>query len=181
MSKNIITTIISFLLNYIKYFFLTGSVIFSLAVLLFVLLNLVPDFSFGFLQYFSFLNPDYGTGTFSMDISEVMEIFSLVSLIIMFTSYVFSFTLKKIFNSYIKFSLKLKILFLVVLITLAYLIAMILVTLYNALDNLFYYIFVVFYVANLISLVLYFLVDALLKKVTNFIKIQKNVPENYIS
>ena len=148
---------------------------------MFVLLNLVPDFSFGFLQYFSFLNPDYGTGTFSMDISEVMEIFSLVSLIIMFTSYVFSFTLKKIFNSYIKFSLKLKILFLVVLITLAYLIAMILVTLYNALDNLFYYIFVVFYVANLISLVLYFLVDALLKKVTNFIKIQKNVPENYIS
>jgi len=181
MSKDIITTIISFLLGYIKYFFLTGSVIFSLGVLLFVLINLMPDFSFEFLQYFSFLNFDYRTDTFSMGISEIMEIFTLVSFIIMFVSSVFNLMLKKIFNITHKFSLKLKIILLTSMITLVYVIAIMLITLSNTLDNLFYYIFAIFYVVNLTSLMLYFLVDTLLKKIINFIEIQNNVPKNYIA
>ena len=159
MSKNIITTIIPFLLGYIKYFFLTGSVIFSLAVLLFILLNLIPNFSFGFLSYFSFLNPTYKTGAFSLGIPEVMKIFSLVSLVITFASYILRFALKKIFNITFELSFKVKIFSFVAIITSAYAIAAILVTLDNALDSLFYYIFAVFYVFNLLSLMFYFCIS----------------------
>ena len=181
MSKKIIITILSFSLDYIKYFFLTGSVIPSLTILLFVLSSLRPAFSFGFLSYFSFLDPAYGTGTFSMSIPEVMKIFSLVSLVIMFASYILSFSLKKIFNTTFEFSLKLKTLSLVTIVSLIYVIATILVTLDNGLDTSFYYIFAVFYIVNLIALVFYFLVDAHLKTMTNFDQPQAVAPENYIS
>lgn len=182
MSKNIITTtIIPFLLNYLKYNFLTGSVVFSLAVLLFTLLNLMPNFSFGFLTYFSFLDPAYKTGTFSMRIPEVMKIFSLVSLVIMFASYILRFTLEKIFNRTFEFFLKLKIFFFVAIITLAYVISAILITLNNALDSSFYFIFAVFYVFNIISLVLYFLIGAFIEKVNNLLETHKDVPENYVT
>ena len=166
MNKNII--IISFFLSYIKYYFLTGSVICSLAVLLFVLLNLEPYFSFDFFSYFSLLDPAYSTGTFSMGIPEVMKIFSLMSLVIMLVSYVLRFASKKIFNITFEFSLRVKLLFFVTMITLTYIISFILIKLDNALDNSFYYVFVVFYVFNLVSLILYFLIDALMRRVNNF-------------
>ena len=170
-----------FLLGYIKYFFLTGSVIFSLSVLLFVVLNLAPNISFGFLSHLSFIDAAYSTGTFSIGIPEVMKIFSLVSLIIMFASNVSKIALKKIFNINFRLSFKLKIIVFVTIITLAYIIAITLVTLNETLDNLFYYIITIFYPGNLISLVFYFLVDALLKKVADFNKTQEAASENYIA
>ena len=96
ITKIILTTTRLFI-NYIKYFFLTSSVIFSLFVLLFIILNINPNFSFGFIQYFSFINPTYETGTFNLNIKEIMEIFLVVSFVLMIIANLIKLALKKIF------------------------------------------------------------------------------------
>lgn len=167
MRRNIITTIVSFLLSYLKYFFLTGPVIFSLSAMVFIVLNLKPNFSFGFL---SFLSSDYQTGNFNISLSEVMDMFFLLSFVVMFISYLSNFILKKIFNLTIKLSLKFKIFFIVSVITIIYGGVFSLIALRSELDGSFYYIFSIFYLLSLISLLGYFLVDVFSKKMIKIIE-----------
>lgn len=156
---------IRFFINYIKYFFLTGSVIFSIVILLFIILNLNPNFSFNFIQYFSFINPVYATGNFSMGITEIMQIFSIVSLILMILSGLIKLILKKAFNFEILISLKSKIIIFFSIITLAYFFASLIVAFSENLDKMFYFVFAFFYCINLVSAIGYFLIDALLKRI----------------
>lgn len=181
MIRNIQLILPSLLLRYIKYFFLTGSVIFSLVVFLFILLNIQPGFSFEFLSIFLFLNESYGTDSFAMGGADVMKIFSVVSFVVMLISSVVQMGVKKVFNISIELSLKSKLVIFGTIISAAYVCTMLLVTFNDTLDNLFYVVFGVFYVINLISLLLYFVTDTILKKVTAFTKTTKVAPKNYIT
>ncbi len=166
----ILLTAIQFFISYVKYFFLTGSVIFSLTVLLFIILNINPNFSFNFLQYFSFINPLYKTGSFSMGIKEIMQIFSAVAFILFVIITLIKFTLKKIFGFNISLSLKLKSILFFVAITLAYIFASVIVAFSDNLDKGFYLVFIVFYFINLASATGYFFLDALLNEISQIYK-----------
>ncbi len=171
---NFISLLIQFLISYIKYLFLTGSVIFSIVVLLFIILNINPRFSFGFLQYFSFINPVYKTGTFSMGIKETMQIFSVVSLVFMIIVSLVKTALKKIFKLDILITFKSKIIIVFVPITLTYIIASVIVAFSDNLDKGFYFIFAIFYIINLVSVVFYFLFDGLLKWIVQLFEKREN-------
>lgn len=162
----VLLTIVKFFVGYVKYFFLTGSVIFSLTVLLFIILNINPNFSFNFLQYFSFIDPVYKTGSFRMGIKEIMQIFSAVALIVFIIITLIKFALKKIFGFNIDLSLKLKIFLFFIAITLTYSIASTIVAFSDNLDKGFYLTFIIFYTINLISTVGYFLLNDLLNKIS---------------
>jgi len=153
VGKKIIFLSLRFLINYIKYPYLAGAVIFPLATVLFTVLNLNPDFSFGFLRYFSFVDPRYATDTFSMGITKIMEIFLVVSLVLMA-----AVSLMKILTSS-----KSKIIISLTAITLLYLCAMMIVAFSDTLDKSFYVVFFIFYILNVVSTLLYFVFDALSK------------------
>ncbi len=171
---NFILLITQFIISYIKYFFLTGSVIFSIVILLFITLNVNPNFSFGFLQYFSFINPVYKTGTFSMGVKETMQIFSVVSLVFMIIISLVKIALKKIFKLNILITFKSKIIVFFVPITLAYIFASIIVAFSDNLDKGFYFVFAIFYILNLVSAAFYFLFDGLLKGIVQFLEKREN-------
>ncbi|MDD3263814.1 MAG: hypothetical protein PHT94_02870, partial [Candidatus Nanoarchaeia archaeon] len=162
----VLLTAIRFFVSYIKYFFLTGSVIFSLTVLLLIILNINPNFSFNFLQYFSFINPIYKTESFSMGTKEIMQIFSVVTFILFIIITLIKFILKKMFGFSKSLSLKLKIILFFIGITLTYSIAFAIVAFSDNLDKGFYFVLIIFYFINLVSAVGYFLLDALLNKIS---------------
>ena len=174
MELKIILMGIRLFVNYVKYFFLTGSVIFSLVVLLFIILNINPHLSFSFVQYFSFINPLYKTGSFNMGINEIMQIFSVVSLILLIIISMIKFAFKKAFGFNTFLSIKLKIVLFFVAITLAYVFASAIVAFSNNSDKSFYFVFAVFYFINLASAIGYFLLDALLNKIS---KISEKEPQ----
>ncbi|MBS3076378.1 hypothetical protein J4481_01395 [Candidatus Pacearchaeota archaeon] len=163
ITKIILTTTRLFI-NYIKYFFLTSSVIFSLFVLLFIILNINPNFSFGFIQYFSFINPTYETGTFNLNIKEIMEIFLVVSFVLMIIANLIKLALKKIFNLENIFTSKLKITIFFSIITLAYITASLIVAFSPTLEKGFYFVFIIFYIINIFSAICYFALDFISKK-----------------
>ena len=70
-------------LQYFSYCLLTGLVFFVSAALFVIIIKINPHFSFSFMKYFSFLNPAYSTGTFSGDLGDVMQIYLLISFIVM--------------------------------------------------------------------------------------------------
>src|SRR3989344_685642 len=123
IKERIILMIIKFPIDYIKNIFLTGSVIFSVFVLISMLISVKPDFSFGFLSYFSFINPEYGTGTFSLEIKEIMQIFLIASFVITIFWDVILIILKKLFNLETKLTLGKKIIIFLSIITLSYVFA----------------------------------------------------------
>ena len=163
VGKKIIFLSLRFLINYIKYPYLAGAVIFPLATVLFTVLNLNPDFSFGFLRYFSFVDPRYATDTFSMGITKIMEIFLVVSLVLMAAVSLMKIALRKVFNREILISSKSKIIISLTAITLLYLCAMMIVAFSDTLDKSFYVVFFIFYILNVVSTLLYFVFDALSK------------------
>ncbi|MFH1409198.1 MAG: hypothetical protein ABIH34_04785 [Nanoarchaeota archaeon] len=146
------------LLRYIKYVFLTGSVVCSLVVLLFIIINTNPQFSFSFLQMFSYLNPMYATGTFSMGIEEIMQIFLAISFVFMIIGIGITEVLKKLFKRDLSISAKAKMTLIFILMSIAYAIGAILVLLRD-LDPSFYGILAIFFIFNFISATLYFIVD----------------------
>jgi len=163
LKSKILLTIVRFIVNYIKFLFLTGSVIFSLVVLLAIILTINPQFSFGFLKYFSFLNPQYQTDSFHMGIKEIMEIISAVSLALLIVLTPVKFALKRFFN-YTPLGLGKKILLAFLTITGAYLVSLVLVAVYN-MNKLFYVFFIIFYFVNIGAAVGYFLIDWLVQKI----------------
>ncbi len=167
IGQNLILLIIQFLLNYIKYFFLTGSVIFSIILLLFILFNINPNFSFDFLKYFAFINPTYKSGTFSMGIKEVMQIFSVISLILLIIASLIKIILKRLFNLNLLISLKLRVILVFAIITISYIFAFFIVAFSEHLDKGFYFVFVIFYITNLFFILFYFLFDALKIEIRN--------------
>ncbi|KKT18865.1 MAG: hypothetical protein UW02_C0020G0016 [Candidatus Nomurabacteria bacterium GW2011_GWB1_43_7] len=164
ISKNIMVSLVRIVINYVKYFFLTGSVFFSLAVLMFVVLNKNPDFSFEFMKYFSFIDPAYKTGNFVINLGDVMNIFLILSLVMMLVINFLKMLMKKIFSFSLYFSTRTKFTVLFTIITLAYVIAVIFITQNDSLDKGLYFIFAIFYVLNLIFMVLYLLME----KVMNY-------------
>ena len=173
---NFILFIIKFIISYIKYFFLTGSVFFSIAILLFIVLNMNPNFSFSFLQYFSFIDPGYKTGTFRGGLEEIMEIFSVVSFVFMIVISLVKIALQKIFKLNISITFKSKIIVFFATITLAYIFASIIVSFSDNLDKGFYFVFAIFYILNLVSIAFYFIVDEFLKRIVKFLETE-NIPD----
>lgn len=163
IGHNILLSMIRFLINYIKYFFLTCSVIFSLTILLFIMLNINPNSSLDFLKYFSFINPILKTGNFSLGIKEIMQIFSIVSFVLMVIIGLIRTVLKKMFHLDISLKLKSKKLLFFVIITFSYLFASVIIAFSNTLDTGLYGVFGIYYIFNLVSLVFYFMFDALLR------------------
>lgn len=172
----ILLTSIQLFISYIKYSFLTGSVIFALTILLFIILNINPNFSFSFLQYFSFINPIYKTESFNIGIKEIMQIFSVASLVLMIIATLMKIALKKIFGFNTLLTLKLKIIFFFVVITLAYILASLIVAFSNNLDRGFYLVFIILYLINLVSATGYFILDAWLNKISQIFQKESQTP-----
>jgi hypothetical protein len=103
-----------------------------------------------------------------MGIKEIMQIFSVLSLLVMIFATLAKTTLNKIFGFNIALTLKFKITSFFVVITLAYVSASLIVAFSDKLDGGFYFVFIVFYFINLISATGYFLLDALSRKFERF-------------
>ena len=93
-----ILILVRLILSYIKYFFLTWLVGLLLGTIIFITLNLNPNISFGFFRYFSFINPLYAGSTFNMNLTGIMQIFSVVSLVLMITTTLIKIILNKLFK-----------------------------------------------------------------------------------
>jgi|SRR3989344_2377149 len=172
--KKIGLYLIQLFLNYVSYFFLTGSVILSLVVLIFIILNIHPTTSFDFLRFFSFINPIYKNETFELSIREVMQIFAIVTLVLSIIVSSIKFGLKKIFGVKILLSFKFKALLLFSIISLSYAVAFLIIGLTDSLDKEFYAVFAIFYIINLISASVYFSFDLLSKEAVKLLRNLKN-------
>ncbi|BCX15719.1 MAG: hypothetical protein KatS3mg097_611 [Candidatus Parcubacteria bacterium] len=167
-TKLIVLLIFRFLISYIKSFFLTGSVVFSVGILLFIILNINQNFSFGFLKYFSFVNPLFKEESFSMGIKEIMQLFLFISFIFMIIIGVFKVIMKKMFKMDIDllFSFKSRLIVILSFITVFYIISFFIVALNENLDKKgFYIVFIIFYIINLFCTLFYFLFDFISKKI----------------
>ncbi len=166
----LVVVAIRLFLSYIKYLFLTGTILFSLTAILLIVATINPHFSFEFLQYFSFLNPSYKTESFSMGKKEIMEIFSITALFLWIVLAPIKFFLKKKFGFNTTLSLKSKIILSFVIISLLYFFTLLSAKLDDHSNNNSYFVFIVFYIFNLISMLGYFLLNALLNKISNYQK-----------
>lgn len=146
----------NFLLNYIRYCFLTGSVFFTLAALLFIILNLNLNFSFGFLKLFSFIDLVFGTDTFDLDLRKIMQIFSAASLILLIIVDSTKIVLRTLFNLNVGIKPKSKKIVIFSTATLVYFLAILIVSFDQTLDKNLILIFSIFYFGNLLSLAGYF-------------------------
>jgi len=132
--------------------FLTGCVFFSLAALSIVILNFNPNFSFGFISIFSFLDSAYSTGNYSLDLKKVMQIFSVTSLIILIIADVTKIVFSKLFNVNLGIKPRSKKVATYCAVTLLYFVAIISTFLNQTLDLISILIFLFFYIGNIISL-----------------------------
>ena len=161
---NIFLICIRFILNYLKYCFLTGSVIFSILILLFIILNINPQFSFSFLRLFAFLNPSYATGSYTIGLKEIVRLFFVVSLAFTFLLLLIKMVLKKVFKVNPELKTRTKIILFSSIITLAYVIAIFFVCLTSKVDKNILIVFVCFYLMNVFSAAAYFIVDNFQRK-----------------
>jgi hypothetical protein len=171
-SLNIVSITIQFVFNYIKYFFLTGLIMFSFATLLFVLININPDYQFGFFRYFSFIVPFDGKGNLYMETPEIMKIFSVMAFILMIITNLIKIILKKIFGLVYSFTTKLKIGLFFTITSLFYILALLSVF-FNDSNKDFYFMFIIFYIINIVSIVGYLFMDWLLSKLNRIIIVLK--------
>lgn len=116
--------------------------------------------SYVFLKYFSFVSRADEVGTATLGVKEIMEIFLATSFVLMVASGLLKIALRKMFGLGLAVTPKSKIILFFVAITLAYALASLIVAL-NEMDKSFYFVFVVFYIINLVSAVGYFLLGAL--------------------
>lgn len=151
----IVKIVSKYLLDYIKYCFLTGFIFFTLGVLLFIIINLKPDISFNFLSVFSFIDPAYKTGTFELDLKKTMQIFSIVAFILLLIGDLTKIVFKKLFNINIEFKLKTKKLVLFSGITALYFLAVLLIVIDQTLEIKLLFILAFFYFSNIVTLVGY--------------------------
>lgn len=166
----LIILLIKLFISYIRYYFLTAAIIFPLVGLLLIILTLNPNFSFNFLEYFSFLNQSYKykTESFSLGIKEVMQIISVITLFLWLIISVIKLVIKKVFKINTNVSSNFKILSFFVVITLIYIVDLIFIAISDTLDNGFYFIFIFFYILNLAYVSGYFLLEALLNKFSGY-------------
>jgi hypothetical protein len=162
----IFLTMTKLFINYIKYIFLTWSVVFAFSMILFIIISINPNFSFGFFGYLSFINPIYENTEFSMGPKETVELFSILSLIIMVVSYLIKIILKKLFKINIIISLKSRIIFFFIIVTSIYGIASIIVMFSENLSKWGYLVFLIFYLINLFFMAGYFTIDTMLNKIS---------------
>lgn len=172
MIKNVEISV-RFLLNYIQYSFLTGLVILILVATIFIVANLNPNSSFGFFKFFSFIDPIYKTGTFTLGKKETMQIFSASSFILLIIANLIKFLFKNLLAVNLDIKPRLKKIALFTVVTSIHFFAVLLVLFDETLDKNLSFIFILFYFGGLISLTGYFFFDGLLKssiKVSNSVE-----------
>ena len=160
----VLLVILQFIISYIKYFFLTGLVIFSLFALLFIILNIKPSFSFAFLKYFSFIDPLYKTGSFTLDINQIMQVFLAISFI---TTIILSFikiVCKKLFKLELGLSKNMKASLLLRIISFLYILALLFIAFDNNLDKGLFFVLIGFYFIDIFCMLGYLIFNSLLTK-----------------
>ncbi|MBU0661570.1 hypothetical protein KKG22_05355 [Patescibacteria group bacterium] len=163
--------ILQYFFSYIKYFFLTISVVIYTVIILFMVMAINPDVSFEFLKVFAFLDPKYAEGNFSLEISDLMKLFSVVTLFFWFITSAIRFVSKKYFNRevFIKEFISNKKKYMIFFTS--YILFAIAVFLKGGFDVGFFFIFVVFGFIHLTSLSMYLLFKKLSKGVSSSAKI----------
>jgi hypothetical protein len=170
IKNNIGLNIINLFLDYVKHLFLTGTIILHLAVLIFILSNINPDFSFSFLKFIPTIGSQYKTGTFNMGIEDITKIFLIISFLLWIFISLIRVGLKKTLKINIIISLKYKIILSFVAISLIYISASKIVISNSALNEIFHFTFIIFYIINLFLSAGYFLLDSLSRKILKFTK-----------
>jgi len=166
MIKMILLSAVKLFVNYIKYFFLTFIVLLSLLMVLFVILNIKSDFSFDFLKYFSFVNAIFNKETYVMHTKEVMQIFSIISLLVYAFMGIIKYLINKIFNLKLEVSLKNKLIILFSFITLVFFVTIFLIK-YKKIDNDLYISFIAVYIFNIIVTFFYLTISTLSNWINN--------------
>ncbi len=156
--------IIEIIINYIKYLFLTGVVLFPFSILVMIIIMINPDYNFGIFQYFSIINPTYSQESFNIGTKEIMEMFGIIALIFYAITSIIKFLFKKLFDIEISITLKTKIKTTLIFLTLMYImvISLSIINDLGILDSLLIFFF--FYIINLIFLGAYFLIETFLLK-----------------
>lgn len=157
------------ILNYIKYNFLTGSVILSIGIAVFVVLNIDPNTSFEFMKNLSFIDSRYSAGDYSVNGSDLMKIFSIFSLFLYILISIITLILNKLFNIILIIKLRYKILACFLIILLAYMIAFIVMASNKSFNINYYFIIGALLIINLICAITYILFDFIVGKLNLYL------------
>ena len=164
--------IVSVVMSYISYFFLTGLIFGTVAVFFVILINLgLQDFSVQFFRLFSFIVPKTTEEKFSINFGDILKIFSFIALIPTLGKIIWSKFSKTPPNK-TRETAKRKIILLVVFITVVYAIAFLSFILGSKFEAsnaaLMYLIIVRFFIVTLLSGIFYLLFSSLEKYLLAF-------------
>jgi len=163
--------IINYGLRFISYMFLTFSVAVIVAILLVIATTAFGDsLSFEFLKHFAFVNPIFGQESMSLGLKEVMQLYLALSLGMSILVEILKFILKKVFKKEIIISIKRKIVYGMIFVSIVFIAAFISVPFMNMAEGEtssgFYVVFAIFYVLTLISTTAYIGMNELAKKIS---------------
>jgi len=153
---------VRFFLGYLKYCFLTGTVIFGFTGLFFIATNLGVTISFEFLKYFAFINPLFGKESWTGGITELMQIFSILAFIMFLVASLIKFIFKRLLGTHLSIPLKVRMIGTISLITVIWVVDALIVRFSPNLNLDFLRVFFIFYVINLVSAGGYFLLGHLM-------------------
>lgn len=171
MILHLIIILIRLSISYIRYALLTVVVILLLTPIIFILLIINPNFSFEFLRYFAFLNPEYKTGSYSMGKKEIMEIFSVISFILWISVSVIKLLINKFFGLSFSSHTKLKKFLLFFTFNIVYLGSIITVGISDTIENAGIFVFLLFYFIELFAIIAYLVLCSLSQ---SLYKLQRN-------
>lgn len=164
--RNPALTIAQFVVDYIKYSFLIGTVIPSVGVILITVLYNNENTSFEFLKNLSFLNSAYKDGAFGVGVGDIMKIFGIGVFILTIAGNLIKKMFAKFFGQ--PYMFKTNAFFLSLLITAIYIISSIVIKKDGPLGSDFYIVFAIFYLINLASMLCYLALGKLSDKISQF-------------
>ncbi len=156
-----------YFIKYITYALLMFIIAAIFSIILIILITIFgSDLSFEFLRYFSVINPALNQESFSMDIGDIMQLYFIITLILLVVIEIIKYSLKKIFKWEFTIDLRKKLFIIAAITTIIYLIAILLIPwmkIAKGQDSSgFYLIFIFLYLLSLVASATYLTLNKLI-------------------
>lgn len=139
MSNNLGAYITNLFINYIKYYFLSGVVLISTAMLMFIIININPNLTeYYFFNFLTKIIPNLSDSIY-LDKKGILQLFSWMSLIFLVIIESFKFILRKFFYVTFNFSFKFKLIFISILIFIIYIFCILFTSIKNLSNHLYFF------------------------------------------
>lgn len=159
-SKRVLFLIGVYFLKYVAYWLLSTSVIFVFtSILIFLIYVSDGALLLEFIKYLSFINSNYSSGSFGMEIFDIMQIFSYLSILVWIILYIIKRVIEKIIKKEIILTLGTKIKAGLIGLTSVLIVDLLCITFFAFEEGLISYtLFLILYVASAFTYILYALI-----------------------